>query len=332
MAELRFNPLLGTYTMVASNRQNRPTLPKDFCPFCPGSGRVPEVYDVLAYANDFPALSRTPEEPEIVGTELYPVEPSYGVCEVLLFSPDHRASLATLTAAHIEKVVALWQERFALYAADSKIKYVFEFENKGEEVGVTMPHPHGQLYGYPFVPQKIAVELANTRAWYKKHCIDMLGAMNAEEEADGRRILFATPLWLCYLPSFTDYPYGTFLVPRRHFSFLTEATGEEARGLAEALSWLTAGFDALFQREFPYMMCLHAAPVNSPEWEDGNLHYRFHIEFYPPLRDGKRIKYYAGSEMGAWAAANTRAVEETASELRSAIARVKPEAMHYQPR
>ena len=163
MAELRFNPLTKDWVMIASHRQNRPQMPKDWCPFCPGpdNKKVPDTYEVLEYDNDFPALSQNPPVPDDVETELYKTAPSYGKCEVILYSPDHTATLPELSVPHIKKLVDLWQERYNELSKDEKIKYIFIFENRGEAVGVTMPHPHGQIYGYSFIPKK--VELINNR-------------------------------------------------------------------------------------------------------------------------------------------------------------------------
>jgi len=155
MAELRWNPLLQTWTMVASNRQDRPQLPKDWCPFCPGSGKVPDHYEVHAYDNDFPALTLTPDQPDFPVKGLYQVAPNYGKCEVILYSSNHYGTLPSLSVDHIYKLLDLLAERYRVLAKDPKIKYIFQFENRGEEVGVTMPHPHGQIYAYPFVPQKL---------------------------------------------------------------------------------------------------------------------------------------------------------------------------------
>ena len=181
MAELRWNPLLQTWTMVAANRQDRPQMPKDWCPFCPGSGKVPDHYDVYAYDNDFPALTLTPEEPEVLKNSLYQAAPNYGKCEVILYSSDHHSTLPALSVDHIYKLLCLLSQRYQVLAEDPQIKYIFQFENRGEEVGVTMPHPHGQIYAYPFLPQKIQVELDSCRKYYQDqgHCL--ICDMNKEE-------------------------------------------------------------------------------------------------------------------------------------------------------
>lgn len=323
MAELRWNPLLETWTMVAANRQDRPQLPKEWCPFCPGSGKVPDKYDVYAYDNDFPALTTSPDNIDIVQSGLYQTAANYGKCEVILYSPDHYSTLPYLSVSHIYKLVCLLVERYQILAADPKVKYIFQFENRGEEVGVTMPHPHGQIYAYPFLPQKIRVELDSCKKHYRKQGKCLLCDMNEEESTANQRIIGENESFIAYIPFFTDYPYGVFIVSKGHKDNITQFSEQEKYDLAIILKNITAAFDKLFGKPFPYMMCFHQSPVNTAEYYDANQYYHFHIEFYPPLREANKIKFYASSEMGAWAACNPLAVEKTSELLRRAYALVK---------
>lgn len=318
MAELRYNPLLGDWTIVASHRENRPDMPKEWCPFCPGSGKVPDEYEVLAYNNDFPALLPTPLEPDPVGSELYRTEKAYGKCEVILYSPHHTTTLPELSVEHILKLVELWVERFRVLSQDPKHKYILIFENRGEECGVTMPHPHGQVYAYSWVPLKIRTELDNCARHWEKKGTCLICDLQREEREFQKRMIYENEHFTAFLPFFTDYPYGLFIVSKNHKSALTDLTLEERRSLALILKHMTGAMDTLFNRVFPYMMVLHQRPVNGPEVEN---YYHFHIEFYTPLRDAHKIKYYASSEMGAWAPTNTQSVEESAENLRQAYAR-----------
>jgi UDPglucose--hexose-1-phosphate uridylyltransferase len=323
MSELRWNPLLRTWTMVAANRQNRPNMPREGCPFCPGSGKVPESYTVWSYPNDFPVLSLRPEAPQGQGLpEVYGSAPAAGICEVILYSPDHTASLHDLGEDHLDRLVDLWAERSAAAAAQPSVRYVFVFENRGEAVGVTMPHPHGQLYGYPFVPLKLQVELDSCCRWHAEHGTCMLCEMWSAERAGGERTVFENEHFYACVPYFTDYPYGVFVFAKRHYGYLTDMTVAERRAFGQALKAVTKGMDALFDERFPYMMCMHQSPVNAPEYAGHEHYFHFHVEFYTPWRDKGIVKYYASSESGAWAAANTRKVEETAVELRQRIDRL----------
>jgi galactokinase len=293
-------------------------MPKDWCPFCPGSGKVPERFDVLKYDNDFPVMSVNPPVPDNVGSDFYRSRPSHGACEVILYSSNHTQTLHELSVPHIRKIVDLWVERTTELGKRGDIKYVMPFENKGEEVGVTMPHPHGQIYGYSWIPQRVAVELENARAHHAASGECLICRMSEEERKFARRIVFENESFYAYIPFFTDYPYGVFIVPKRHRNFLAELDARERDDLAEALKVVTGAFDRIFDRPFPYMMAIHQNPVNSPEWDDAKGFYHFHIEFYPPLRAKRLIKYYASSETGGWAAANVAAVERTAAETRCA--------------
>ncbi len=315
MAELRWHPFIEDWIMIASHRQNRPQMPKDWCPFCPGSGKVPDKFDVHKYDNDFPALSQNPPEPDDVATDFFKVKPAYGKCEVILYSPEHTVTLPELPVSHISKLVDLWVERFNEIKKDENIKYVFIFENRGEAVGVTMPHPHGQIYGYSVVPKKLQLEVESA----KKHlanndkCIfcDML---EKEKEAKSR-IIFETEHFTVFLPFFCEYPYGVYIMSNRHVNNIAEFTDEEKQDFASVLKQTTGMLDSLFDYNFPYMMCMHNAPVNGEDLTDS---YHFHVEFFPPMRSADKIKFNASSETGAWAHCNPTAPEEKAEELRQA--------------
>lgn len=321
MAELRWNPLLKDWTMVASHRQNRPQMPKDWCPFCPGSGKVPEDFQVLKYDNDFPALSENPPEPDKVGSELYKTKKAYGKCEVILYSKEHNAVLSELSVEHIKKLVDLWSLRYEELSKDKEIKYILEFENRGEEVGVTMPHPHGQIYGYSVMPLKIQTELNSCREYYEENKECLICNMNREEISFKQRVVMENEDFIAYIPFFTDYPYGVFIVSKDHYSKIIDFNDRVKTNFADILKKVSGTFDRLFNRRFPYMMCIHQAPVNSPEYGNYDEYYHFHVEFYPPLRSADKIKFNASSETGAWAACNPRAVEDTAEELREAYKR-----------
>ncbi|MCS6823851.1 MAG: galactose-1-phosphate uridylyltransferase [Cytophagaceae bacterium] len=320
MSELRWNPLLETFTIVAANRQGRPNMPKDFCPFCPDkSDKVPSHYDVLVYKNDFPSLSTSSPIPCSNENTFYKKAQAYGVCDVILYSPDHYTSLPMLGLDHIKKLVNLWIKRTIEISEDSKIKYVFVFENRGPEVGVTMPHPHGQIYGYSWIPLKIQTELNNCRNYYQNTKGNLILEIGNEEMRDGRRVIYENEKFVSYIPYFTDYPYGVFIASKQQLSSFADFGEKEVHDFADVLKKITGAMDSLFDREFPYMMCVHQTPVNSEEYKDCHNYYSFHVEFYPPLRSANAIKWYASSEMGAWAAANTRLVEETSEELRAAL-------------
>ncbi len=315
MAELRYNPLLGDWIMIASHRQDRPQMPEGWCPFCPGSGKVPEHYTVLPYDNDFPALSQNPPSEDDVATDFYLTRPAYGKCEVILYSPEHTTTLAQLYPSHIRELIDLWVDRYKKMSEDTNIKYILIFENKGEPVGVTMPHPHGQIYGYSIIPQKIARELSLCKAHYEAKGSCLICDIEKEETSVEKRVIFENEDFTCILPFFTEYPYGVYIISKRHLPSIIALTAKEKDSLAMMLKNTAGMLDALFDYSFPYMMCLHQCPVNDI---DTGMYYHFHIEFYPPMRSRDKQKFNASSETGAWAHCNPTAPEEKAQELRAA--------------
>lgn len=318
MAELRWHPLIKDWVMVVSQRQNRPQMPKDWCPFCKGSEKVPDDYIVLKYDNDFPALSLNPPVEDDVETELYKTAPSYGKCEVILYSSDHHTTLPQLDDLHLNELVKLWKERFTEISSFEKIKYVFIFENKGEAVGVTMPHPHGQIYGYPFIPKKLELELDACKEHMENTGRCLICDMNREEEKFSKRVIFENESFIVYLPFFSEYPYGIYISSKRHIQYITQFTKKETFDFAQTLKTAAGTLDSLFGFAFPYMMCMHQAPVNS-DCDYG--YYHFHIEFFPPMRSKEKIKFNASSETGAWAHCNPTSIEEKAEELKQAYLR-----------
>ena len=328
MAELRWHPLIGDWVMIASHRQARPQMPKDWCPFCPGSGKVPEHYDVYKYDNDFPALSQNPPVPDDVATDFFKVKEAYGKCEVILYSPGHTTTLPQLTDSHMEKLVGLWCERFEALREDKKIQYVFIFENRGDVVGVTMPHPHGQIYGYSVIPKKIELEMRHAREYYQEQGKCLFCDMLENERSFGKRIIFYNEHFTVFLPFFTEYPYGVYIFPNRHVNYITDLTPEERQSLGITIRDTVGMFDSLFDYRFPYMMCMHNAPVNIPE--DTREDYHFHIEFFPPMRSADKQKFNASSETGCWAHCNPTCPETTSEELRKAYQKYKKNEKHDQ--
>jgi UDPglucose--hexose-1-phosphate uridylyltransferase len=330
VSELRWNPLLGEWVATATHRQDRTFLPpKDHCPLCPTKPggfptEVPESsYDVVVFENRFPSLKPDPPPPAIEGTELYPVRPGQGVCEVVLYSPNHNSTLAGEPVEQIDKLVRVWTERYLQLGKLDYVDYVFVFENKGEAIGVTLHHPHGQIYAYPFVPPRVARELDQSRAHHQSTGRCLLCDVIAEERRDGRRIVAENRSFIAVIPFFARWPYETHIYASRHLQSLTDLNRDEQKDLAEIIKMVIVAFDRLFDISFPYMMVMHQRPVDGGAYDgshDGSYpYYHFHIEFYPPLRTKTKLKYLAGSETGAGMFINDTLAEEKAAELRSHV-------------
>ncbi len=323
MSELRWNPLLGEWVATATHRQERTFLPPaDFCPFCPTAPggfptEVPEsAYDIVVFENQFPSLRPNPEPPSIDGNDLTPVRPARGVCEVVLYAPRHTSTLAQEPVEQIHKLIRVWSDRFECLGSLDYVDYVFIFENKGEAIGVTLHHPHGQIYAYPFVPPRIQQELSQTRAYWDRHRACLLCDILRQERADGQRLILENRSFAAYIPFFARWPYEVHVVPNRHVQAITDLTPGERRDLASILKSLLVAYDRLFNAPFPYMMVMHQRPTDGGDYG----HYHFHIEFYPPLRSANRLKYLAGSETGAGMFINDTLAEQKAAELRALVA------------
>lgn len=323
MAEFRYNPLIDDWTIVAGHRQNRPDMPKDYCAFCCGSGKVPSHYTVLKYDNDWPSMMPNPPEIDDVTTDFYKAEKSYGKAEVILYSPDHNASLWHLSIEHITELVKLWKERFLEIKKDKNVKYILTFENRGKEVGTTQPHPHGQIYGYGFMPLRIKLELENSKKYYEKTGESLILRIRDEEIKYKERIIMENEDFVVFLPYYTDYPYGCYITPKKNIHTFEDFDENISKNLARILKDIQGTFDTLFDREFPYMMGIYQTPINDELEEESKKYYNFHIKFFPPLRGANSIKWNASSETCVWAKTNPRRVEDTAVELREAYKKYK---------
>ena len=322
MSELRYNPLLGEWLATATHRQDRTFLPpKDFCPLCPTKPgmhptEVPEPdYDLVSFENRFPSLKKDPPEPAIASDALFEVEPGKGICEVVLYSSNHNTTLAREPVERIYKLIKVWRNRFDELARRDFIKYVFIFENKGEAVGVTLHHPHGQIYAYPFVPPVVKKELRRSRKYFKKEGRCLMCDILEKELEFKERIVAENVSFAAYIPFFARYPYETHIAPKQHAGSITDFDEGQQQDLAEILKQVLAAFDRLFNVSFPYMMVMHQRPTDGKD----HKHYHFHIEFYPPMRTATKLKYLAGSEAGAGMFINDTLPEQKAPELRALV-------------
>jgi len=286
-------------------------MPTDWCPFCPGSGRVPDHYDVYIYPNDFAAYSIPAPEPAVQGGTFYRVMRSHGKCDVVLYHPDHHTSLPQLSLDHLTKLVRLWRKRFLELKAMPGIRYVLIFENKGAVIGVTMPHPHGQIYSFPFVPPRLKREVESARAFHRSRKRCVFCTLLRKERRDGRRVIAENDSFTAFIPFFARWPYEVHVYSRRHLGTLEAFRPAEEQALAEILKWVTLKYDNLFQMSFPYMMLLHQAPTRGK-----HPYFHFHIEFYPPHRSKEKLKYLASVETGAGTFLNDSLAEDKGAELR----------------
>lgn len=335
--EERWHPLREEWVIVAAHRQNRPwsgeTLDSDAkeipsyfadCYLCPSNARVGgatnENYDgVFVFDNDLPCVGADAPSDLENPAGIFRNRPAQGIARVICFSPDHSLSLAEMTTSEIENVIRTWQQQYRELGALPEVNHVLMFENKGDVVGVSNPHPHGQIYATNFVFKTIETEAKASEKYLQENGRVLFADIIESEKQDGRRIIFENEAAIAFVPYFARYAYEVYVAPRKTYSSVADIPTNEVAEFAEALRTVTAKYDNMWRMSFPYVMVLHQAPT------DGLTHagFHFHIEFHPPLRKPNLLKYLAGPEIGGGSFLSDTAPEEKAAELRAAS------SMHY---
>lgn len=320
MSEMRWNPVLGEWVVTATHRQDRTFLPPaGYCPLCPTKEggfptEVPKAdYDFVVFENKFPSLKKNPHAPAIEASDLFPVLPSTGICEVVLYSSDHGGTLTGLSVNKLTQLIRVWTDRYSELGKRPDIDYVFIFENKGEAIGVTIHHPHGQIYAFSFLPPKIQLKQKNEQAHLEKtgHCLHC--EIIAKELSDKSRIVFESQSFLAIVPFYARYPYEVHIYAKDHLSALDEFSEADQKDLAVMLKTVLLKYDSLWGFSMPYMMLMFQKPTDGKEHPESH----FYIEFYPPLRTPEKMKYLAGCESGAGTFVNDTLPEDKAAELRA---------------
>ncbi|MEJ7863076.1 MAG: galactose-1-phosphate uridylyltransferase, partial [Pyrinomonadaceae bacterium] len=231
------------------------------------------------------------------------------------YTPEHNSSLAQQPVSQIYKLMQVWQDRFKDLNRHDFVEYVFIFENKGEAVGVTLPHPHGQIYAYPFVPPRMAQKVRQCREHKKKTGKNLIANILEDERRDGRRIIAENDSFTALVPFFARYPYELHVYPNFHAEALTDFSLKQLQNLALIFKQILTAFDKLFDVSFPYIMAMNNRPSDGANYD----FFDFHIEFYPPMRTATKLKFLAGSEAGAGMFINDTLPEEKAAELRKLV-------------
>lgn len=328
--EERWHPLREEWVIIAAHRQNRPwsgetvthreSLAPVFVPdcyLCPGNQRVSgarnEDYSgVYVFDNDHPCVG--PKAPESLepAPGFYQNRPAAGAARVVCYSPNHSLALAELEIEEIEQLLRVWRDEYLSLGARKDINHVLIFENKGEVVGVSNPHPHCQIYATNFVFKTIETEARVSAGHLARTGKVLFQEILEAEREDGRRIIFENEAAIAFIPYFARYAYEAYVAPRKTHASLATFSERELCDFAAALRILTVKFDNLWRMPFPYVMTLHQAPT------DGGDHrgFHFHIEFHPPLRKPGLLKYLAGPEIGGGNFLSDTSPEEKAAELR----------------
>ena len=303
--------MTGEWILVSPHRAKRPWQGKTEnketvarqkydadCYLCPGNERAgglhnPDYKNVYVFENDFPALIKDAEE-AFEEDELFTARSEQGICRVVCFSPDHDLTLAQMPIDSIKEVVDAWAEQYEQLGAEPNINYVQIFENRGEIMGCSNPHPHGQIWATETVPGEPAKETVMQGQYFDKHGRTLLSDYLNKELQKDERIVFETDHFAVLVPFWAVWPFETIIISKRPIAHLGTMQEEERVDFAQTLSLLTRTYDGLFEVSFPYSSGIHQAPTDGgehPEWH-------FHMHFYPPLlRSATVRKFMVGFEM-----------------------------------
>jgi UDPglucose--hexose-1-phosphate uridylyltransferase len=316
-SQIRYDPLVDQWVVIAGHRQARTHLPSVAdCPLCPSSaGNVTEIpdddYDVVVFENRFPSLASGPAQiaaaPHPESDSPFAERPGIGRCEVVCFTPDHDSSFAQLTPGRVTTVLEAWTDRTRELSRLPGVQHVFVFENRGEEIGVTLGHPHGQIYAYPFVPPRTQRMIRTA----ERHGSCLHCAALAAEQAAGVRVVGETSRWLAFVPHAARWPFEVHLYPRRHVPDLTELDDAERAEFPSLYLDVLHRFDGIFGTQMPYIAGWQQAPVRHSR-EQGHLF----LQVFSIRRAPNKLKYLAGSEAAMGVFINDIAPEEAARMLR----------------
>src|SRR5262245_46866075 len=338
--EQRWHPLREEWVVVAAHRQGRPWVGEQVqvksapipeyvqdCYLCPGNARVGGAVNdrythTFVFDNDHPCVGPRSAQPAPPPQSFFKHSRADGLARVVCFSPKHNLTLAEMSAGDIAAVVRVWQQQTHDLGRHAGVRYVHAFENKGDVVGVSNPHPHGQLYATNFVFKTMEIELEASVRHLRETGRGLVDDLLVAERADGRRILFEDEHTLAFVPYFARYAYEVYVVPKRRVPHVFALSDVEAQSLARALKDVTVRFDNLWRMAFPYVQVLHQAPTDAGDYRA----YHFFIAFHPPLRRPNLLKYLAGPEVGGGNFLSDTSPEEKAAELRALS------AVHYKER
>ena len=329
--EERWHPLREEWVLVAAHRQNRPwsgetvqraekavpTYVED-CYLCPGnervSGRVnPDYNGVFVFDNDHPCVGWDAPTALASAPGIYRKRPAQGIARVVCYTPRHDLTLAELSLPEIANLLVAWQQQYKELGNQPGIKHILIFENKGEVVGVSNPHPHCQIYATNFVFKTIENEARVSQQYLVEHGHPIFQDILAAEQQDGRRIICENETAIAFLPYFARYAYEVFVAPKKTHPSLAALSDAEVGDLAAVLSETLIRFDNLWGMPFPYVMPLHQAPTDGSDQRG----FHFHLEFHPPLRKPNLLKYLAGPEIGGGNFLSDTSPEEKAAELQA---------------
>lgn len=318
---VRYDALFDEWVAIAGHRQTRTFLPTGSaaqCPLCPSTGanasEIPaDAYEVVVFENRFPSFSTPPDGWSLPAADLHTSAPSAGRCEVVCFSDQHDSSFAELGVERARLVIDAWADRTAELSRLDYVALVFPFENCGAEIGVTISHPHGQIYAYPFIPPRAAAILRSSQHYHHRTGRHLIADLVRSELADGSRMVTENASWVAFVPYAARWPFQVQLHPRRDVADLAGLDDTERDDLAAIYLDVLGRLNRVYDMRMPYIAAWHQAPVRELR-EFGRLH----LDLFSARRAPDKLKYLAGSEAAMGAFINDVHPEDAAQMLREA--------------
>ena len=307
---MRWNPSREEWVTYSAERKERTFFPpKEYCPLCPGANlnyptEIPfKNFEVAVFPNRWASFNSMGEN---IHLENILSKPSKGECEVVVYSPEHLDTISEMPLSRIELLTKVWIDRYKELQKNPNVKYVLPFENRGEECGVTLHHPHGQIYAYPFIPPAIEKEV---KAFIKDNFL-----INIMKQLEEKYHVYQNENFVAAVPPFARYAYEVWIIPKNQIEGPWKFNDDQIEDFSKCIQQVVKGYDTFLNKKCPYIMGLHA----SPDLNDNNFH--FHVEFYPPLRHGDKPKILAGSESMAGVFIMDVLPEDSANVLRKFMA------------
>jgi UDPglucose--hexose-1-phosphate uridylyltransferase len=313
--EIRKNPFTGEWIIFSEIRQERPDRDKSKCPLCTGSEEVPEFTKPFRIANKFPAMSRDSDFRKYKTDDFFEKMTAYGECELVVYTDNHLSKFIDLTQDESMQILEVWMYATKELSSDKSIKYILPFENLGDEVGATIIHPHGQIYAFPVVPNRIALELNSIVNYYKDKNSCMVCDYLSTEQQKNERLIYEDDSIIALVPYFAEYAYDVYIYPKRHVSFLHQCTRSEIQSVLNFVPQTIEALNKIFEKEISYSFSLHQGPVNTKGSNSYHMYYKIHT----PQRNKDSRKLLGAVETSTGTFINGILPKTAASSIRNKI-------------
>ncbi len=310
--EIRKNPFTDEWIIYSEARQARPDRKKDSCPLCSGSPEVPEFTEPIRIPNKFPALEIGKEPKKISSGEFQIKMSNYGRCDIVVYTNEHNFKFIDLSDEEIFQIFQTWISATKEFNLDKNIKYILPFENYGEDVGATLIHPHGQIYGFPVIPNLVEKEFDSIKQFKEKNNSCMVCNYIEEEKEKEERIIFHDINLVALVPYFARHAFDVFVYPNRHVNFLHQCTRSEMNSFVSTIKQTITSLNSIFEKEISYSLSLHQSPLNT----QGSNMFHLYFKLHTPQRNIKSLKLLGAVETSTMTYINGMLPEIAANKIR----------------